>query len=174
MLIDLKDVLSHAGKELDTSVPVELTVFESRNGSFPITESTPFQLHVNNVEDNTLHITGDGDYTVSIPCDRCLEPVAYSFSIRVEEEFPIENGQVAVQEEEPVDYMIGSNLNVDKLIYEEILVRWPAKVLCKEDCRGICKKCGANLNIAPCDCEQTEPDPRMAAIQDIFNKFKEV
>ncbi|MDD6168654.1 MAG: DUF177 domain-containing protein, partial [Lachnospiraceae bacterium] len=54
------------------------------------------------------------------------------------------------------------------------LVNWPAKVLCKPDCKGICPKCGTNLNLETCDCEQGELDPRMAAFQDVFNKFKEV
>ena len=47
-------------------------------------------------------------------------------------------------------------------------------VIDKEDCKGICRRCGANLNLSECQCPKTEPDPRMAAIQDIFNKFKEV
>ena len=73
-----------------------------------------------------------------------------------------------------LDYMAGTSLDVDQLIFGEILVSWPMKVLCREDCKGICKRCGANLNLAECQCQKTELDPRMAAIQDIFNKFKEV
>ena len=44
----------------------------------------------------------------------------------------------------------------------------------KDDCKGICSRCGANLNIQTCDCDTTGLDPRMAAIKDIFSKFKEV
>ena len=47
-------------------------------------------------------------------------------------------------------------------------------VLRKDDCKGICSRCGANLNIQTCDCDTTGLDPRMAAIKDIFSKFKEV
>jgi uncharacterized protein len=65
-------------------------------------------------------------------------------------------------------------LDVDRLLFNEILVNWPEKVLCKPDCKGICKTCGTNLNLATCDCEQSELDPRMAQFQDVFNKFKEV
>ena len=70
------------------------------------------------------------------------------------------------------DYMKGFQLDIDKMVYDEILVNWPMKVLCREDCKGICKKCGTNLNVKTCDCEKSELDPRMAAIQDIFNKFR--
>ena len=65
-------------------------------------------------------------------------------------------------------------LDVEALIRNELLVQWPIRVLCKDDCKGICSRCGANLNIQTCDCDTTVPDPRMAAIRDIFSKFKEV
>jgi uncharacterized protein len=61
------------------------------------------------------------------------------------------------------------------LVYDEVLTEWPLKVLCKEDCKGICSQCGANLNHETCSCKHEERlDPRMAAISDIFSKFKEV
>ena len=63
---------------------------------------------------------------------------------------------------------------MDLLIYNEILLDFPMKVLCQEDCKGICSNCGANRNNESCDCKENDLDPRMAAIQDIFNKFKEV
>ena len=113
--------------------------------------------------------------TIAIPCDRCLTEVPVRFAIEISEEIDIPKllAQDAAQLEE-TSYMLGTSLDVDKLIFGEILVSWPMKVLCREDCRGICKRCGTNLNLAACRCQKTEPDPRMAAIQDIFNQFKEV
>ncbi|HWT27780.1 MAG TPA: DUF177 domain-containing protein, partial [Mobilitalea sp.] len=72
------------------------------------------------------------------------------------------------------NYIIGYNLDVDILIYDEILIGFPMKLLCSEDCKGICKHCGTNLNEKTCDCDKTEYDPRMSVIRDIFNNFKEV
>ena len=66
------------------------------------------------------------------------------------------------------------HLNVDELIKNELLLNWPLKVLCREDCRGICKTCGRNLNDGGCGCDDFVPDPRMAAIKDLFNANKEV
>ena len=71
-------------------------------------------------------------------------------------------------------YLTGMNLDVDRLVYLEVLICWPLKVLCKEDCKGICSRCGKNLNEGPCGCKEEPKDPRMAAISDIFSKFKEV
>ncbi len=71
-------------------------------------------------------------------------------------------------------YLTGYDLDVDRLVYLEVLMSWPLKVLCKEDCKGICSRCGKNLNNGPCGCTEEPKDPRMAAISDIFSKFKEV
>ena len=57
-------------------------------------------------------------------------------------------------------------------MYCEILVNWPMKTLCTEACKGICKKCGTNLNHSSCTCDTVELDPRMAKIRDIFNNTK--
>ena len=59
-----------------------------------------------------------------------------------------------------------SNLDVERLVYKELLINMPMKVLCSEDCQGISNRCGSD--------DTTELDPRMSKIKDIFNKFKEV
>ncbi len=71
------------------------------------------------------------------------------------------------------NFMDGFSLDVDALVHDEILMNWPAKILCKDDCKGICPVCGQNLNEGECGCDTFVPDPRMAVIQDIF-KNKEV
>ena len=72
------------------------------------------------------------------------------------------------------NFIIGYNLDVDTLINDEILIGFPMKLLCSEDCKGLCKNCGTNLNEKSCDCDTTVYDPRMSVIRDIFNNFKEV
>ena len=70
--------------------------------------------------------------------------------------------------------MEGYHLNVDELINDELLLEWPTKILCREDCKGICKICGRNLNDGECGCDDFVPDPRLAVIKDLFNANKEV
>ena len=119
-------------------------------------------------------IKGDVDIEVAIPCGRCLEEVPTSIHFSIDKTLTISDNMIIDDEMEETDYLIGFEMDVDKFVYAEILVNWPMKVLCKDDCEGICKVCGMNLNKGACDCQRTELDPRMAAIQDIFNKFKEV
>ena len=71
-------------------------------------------------------------------------------------------------------YLTGTDLDTDRLVYLEVLMNWPQKVLCSENCAGLCPVCGKNLNEGSCGCDEGPKDPRMAAVSDIFRKFKEV
>ena len=174
MIIDISKVVKSINKEVSEEVSIELTSFESRLGDFPILQKSPVVLTIMNQENKTLFIRGAVDVTLSIPCGRCLEEVPTQICFDIDKKLDISEGALVDDEMEENDYLIGFELDVDKLVYAEILVNWPMRVLCKEDCEGICKVCGANLNKGDCGCQRTELDPRMAAIQDIFSKFKEV
>ncbi len=174
MIIDISNVVKSINKEITEEVIIEMAAFESRLGDFPILKKSPIELHIANRENKQLLIQGTVDIEVAIPCGRCLEEVPTQIRFDIDKELTITENAVVDEEMEETDYLIGFNLDVDKFVYAEILVNWPMKVLCKDDCEGICKVCGMNLNKGACDCQRTELDPRMAAIQDIFNKFKEV
>lgn len=174
MVIDISDIISCENKEVTKEVQIELKSFVSRLGEFPILKAAPIELKIANRENKQMLISGEVDLTVSIPCSRCLKEVPTDIHFSIDKEIKLENSVINDEEMEDADYLIGLHLDIDKLVYGEILVNWPMKVLCKDDCKGICKVCGKDLNKGECGCQRTELDPRMAAIQDIFNKFKEV
>lgn len=202
MLIDISDIVFGEQTEMTKAVPIGLTAFVSKLGEFPITRKTPLELQITHLEDQRFRICGHADLSVSIPCSRCLTGVPTELHPVIDRTFQV-RGSLVIEEdgsagegagmwdgagpdEEPPgvaeasepgespDYLDGWKLDSDRLIYGEILMEWPMKVLCRADCRGICSVCGADLNQGECGCQRTAPDPRMAAIQDIFNKFKEV
>lgn len=172
MKIELLDIISCENKELSAQVEIELMSFSSRLGQFPVVKKAPFVIEFANDENKRLLIRGETDITIAIPCDRCLEEVERVFHLVIDKAVELTKTEENCMDKS--DYMTGTELDVDELIFGEILVSWPMKVLCKAECKGICRQCGANQNLTECQCQKTEPDPRMAAIQDIFNKFKEV
>ena len=174
MKVDLTDIKALENREVEKRVPVDLVTFDSKLGKFPITKKEDVALHIRNEENKRLFVQGTTELTIEIPCDRCLEEVPTDIHFSIDKDIKLEDSVVHDEDVEDNDYLIGFNLDIDRLIYGEILVNWPMKVLCREDCKGICKVCGMNLNKGNCDCQRTELDPRMAAIQDVFNKFKEV
>lgn len=175
MLISLSQVLTRDGKQMTFESPIDMDVFSTSFGVYPIAEKTPVHLTVTHSHDKKLHITGDFHLVLEIPCDRCLEPVAYPFDLSIETDVDMnESDEQRVKELDEQVYIRGNELDVDKLVGAELIVNMPMKVLCKQDCRGICNKCGRNLNYGSCDCDTTVEDPRMAAIRDLFKNFKEV
>lgn len=174
MIIDLKKVLNYEDEEYKITVAYEQNLFKSKLGEYPITKKTPLSLEIRNVENGKLEIIATIDLTLSTTCDRCLENVAVDMHVDIMRELPIVEKQLVMQDMEDTEYIIGTSLDTEELVYSELLMRWPMKILCKQDCKGLCNKCGNNLNQEECGCDRIVLDPRMAAIKDIFNKFKEV
>lgn len=175
MLINLSDVLSEHHKTIDKTALVEMTEFHSELGRFPVLEKEDVHIVVKHVKNRELMITGEGRLVLEIPCDRCLEAVPTEFILEFTKNVDLdESSEEQAMELDEKNYIDGYNLDVDKLLYNEILIGWPMKILCREDCKGICNMCGQNLNKGTCDCEDTSLDPRMSVIRDVFKNFKEV
>ena len=174
MNLNLLDTLSEPFRTVETDVPVEIDRFRSSIGSFPVKKKGDCHIKVEHVRESEkkLVITGQADITLNIPCDRCLEDVEVLFSLDFEKHVNLEAEDD--KESDETNYIDGYNLDVDKLLYNEILIGWPMKILCCEDCKGVCSVCGQNLNEGTCDCEDTSLDPRMSVIRDVFKNFKEV
>lgn len=169
MLIHLNDVLSCEEKTVAKKAELEMTSFDSRMGSFPFLEKGPVELTITNLGNEKLRITGSAKLTAAIPCDRCLAEVKTPLELAFGREVDMkQTAEGRIKDLDETDFVIGYNLDVDKLVYSELLVNWPVKTLCREDCRGICKRCGANLNHGSCGCDTVELDPRMAVIAEIF------
>ena len=122
-----------------------------------------------------LLITAETRLSVIIPCDRCLEDVKREFELNCVKHVDVGLSDAELTEElDESNFIDGYHLDVDKLLFHEILSSWPTKVLCREDCKGLCNVCGQNLNTGSCNCEDTGLDPRMSVVRDLFKNFKEV
>ncbi len=107
---------------------------------------------------------------LDLDCGRCLE----SFTLPVQSVFrhtlvPArdEEAQKADLADEDISfgYYQDDLIDLDALVYEQILLQVPMKPLCTEACRGLCAKCGANLNAAPCVCRTGDVDSRLEALK---------
>ncbi len=175
MILDLSRVLSEPHDTIEQSVPVEMDVFRCERGSFALAGKSPLSLCIAYRGDKKLEITGSGEVTAVIPCDRCLTDVQVGIPLHFHKKVSLDSENVDETEElDETNYIDGYNFDVEQLIYNELLVGWPTKILCSEDCKGICNVCGQNLNEGTCDCEDTGLDPRMSVIRDVFKNFKEV
>ena len=174
MLLNLSDVLTSEGKVETVSVPLEMASFKSRLGDFLITEKSPVAFTFTNIGVNKAKVEGSAEIKFDTRCDRCLEEVPTTLYLVFERIVTSPGTATEDEEEDDLSFMEGYQLDVEAFVYHEILLNWPAKVLCSGECKGVCPVCGQNLNKKDCGCDTFVPDPRMAAIKDIFNANKEV
>ena len=195
MQIHLSDISSSEGMRIQKTAEFGMDTITFQSGSFPVLAKEPIELTITNTGDRNLEIRGTGKITVGIPCDRCLEEVSTEIPLEIERKLDMKlTDEDRVNDLDESSYLTGMDLDVDQLVYLEVLMSWPLKVLCREDCKGICSQCGKNLNDGPCgcveeglcsvcgqnlnegtcDCEDTGLDPRMSVIRDLFKNFKEV
>ena len=167
MHIHLSGSLSHEQETKHYTAELGFTVLKTGVDSYPVVDPKPVEVRVTNTGDKKLLIEADAAFTLLIPCDRCLEEVRVPLSYQVSRMVDLNEEK---EEEEPEEqaYIDGYTLDVDALVRDELFVHMPMKVLCRSDCKGICNRCGANLNHGTCGCDVTELDPRMAVIRDIF------
>ena len=110
------------------------------------------------------------DYTIG--CARCLEPISDTLVIDIVKTVAAKG---TLENEDNEDYIIIEEgvIEIEDIIIEEITVELPARQVCSEDCKGLCPKCGKNLNETNCGCVTKEIDPRLAILQQYLDKDKD-
>lgn len=106
-----------------------------------------------------------GDFTQ--PCSRCLKPVTTSVDTKVVEKFGRQN---LLQADEDMLAVDGDELDITFILRDYLLLELPLKVVCSENCRGLCPQCGKDLNHGDCQCVVREVDPRLAVLQKLLDQ----
>lgn len=118
-----------------------------------------------------IEVKGTISGPVAIDCTRCLESVRQELKIPFEavyvpaEDFGEESESEISGEDLKVDVLEGDSLDLTAIVREQVLLGLPAQTLCREDCKGLCERCGVNLNEAECKCGDDDIDPRWAALK---------
>ncbi len=174
MFVNLTEVLTNEDRVVSMQTETEITEISVGGEKFPALASSPVSFVFTNTGKGRARIEGKADFVFQAGCDRCLKPVEERREVSFTREVwaPDMAAEPSVYEEQP--FMEGFQMNVEDLLISEIVTSWPMKILCKPDCKGICPICGRDLNTGMCDCDTFVPDPRMAAIKDIFEADKEV
>jgi uncharacterized protein len=115
---------------------------------------------------------------LEVLCARCVEPVP----VPIEGEFDLifrpqeadaEAGERAITEDETeIGYYDKNGLLLEDVVREQVLLSLPARILCTPDCKGLCPRCGQNLNSASCNCVSTAVDPRWNALADLATRIQ--
>ena len=131
--------------------------------------------HKQDVDD--IRVVAKLEATMEVGCARCLEPVRFTVNRAFDLLYrPLgadkRAEEVAISEADTeIGYYEGDGLLLEDVLREQVLLAAPVKLVCREDCKGLCPQCGTNLNTATCNCQQPG-DPRWAALSELKNKLQ--
>jgi uncharacterized protein len=172
MKLDLSELVANIGKSYHYEVDEGCDGLDDLRCSERVTGSIDFT--------NTGRVIvarGSLHTSVKLDCSRCLEAVARSVDVTVEEQLPIASvwtaatGSEEEADEEEADPLFEDNLfDLSEYIRQAVLVQVPMQPLCRDDCRGLCPTCGKNLNEGACTCTSTGEPPRLAQLGWLLEK----
>jgi uncharacterized protein len=115
-----------------------------------------------------LFFEGHCDTVAEGVCARCLEtfsqPVATPFEFVLTQAQPKDATQELHTDDLAFSFFTGDEIDLTPLVGEQAILSLPTRAVCREECRGLCPSCGANLNTDPCACKTSSPDPRLAIL----------
>ena len=162
MVIDVRPILHTPGKRLDFQFELDLSDLEF-DGGRPVSRPVAVEGEVRNTAD-LLELDLTARTTLDAVCDRCGK------------EFPLEKEipygcmlaeELQNEESDEIVLLEDGKVDAGDLARTAFILGMDSKILCSEDCKGLCPRCGADLNLGPCSCKR-EPDPRLAALASLL------
>ncbi len=163
MRLDLREIIEVPGGSVsfETEIPTERLDFASVKAyqAPPHAEGRVYN------EAGVLHLEGTLKADMVCICDRC------GAEFESEKELPLAATIVEEESEEyPELYVLdGNEIDLDEILETSLILDMETKFLCREDCKGLCDTCGANLNLGPCGCRKPR-DPRFAVLEQLLDK----
>ena len=99
-------------------------------------------------------------------CGRCGNEFGYNTPIELRAKITDKVADSADEDEFVI--MSDCAVDIEELVRTALVLELPTRFLCREDCKGLCPKCGADLNCGECGCDMREHDPRWDALRDYF------
>ena len=155
MLLDLKDLFAEKTENRPFNYNIDLS--ETRmNGVYPFVSPVSVKGEAKSLDGSVL-LNSSVSFDFSIPCDRCARRIDRHYDFKFSHILVL-----SLEDKENSDDLIevkNGVLDLEALVREDILLELPTKFLCREDCKGLCPKCGKNLNDGPCSCKNDDDNP---------------
>jgi uncharacterized protein len=137
-----------------------------REGGFHFETPLGLDLRLTKLEPD-YYLRGKMNYCIAVPCARCAEsfkmPVDQAFELALSHVKSAEAGSEKISEESEeldINFFSGNEIDLEPMVEEQFQLSLPYKALCSNNCRGVCQKCGKNLNQGNCDCKSdSETNP---------------
>ncbi len=171
MQINVSQLLkAHIGESQNYKVDAVVDVYGNGNCSQVRGEVNLLRTH------RGILVRGELKTEVGLICSRCLGLFNFPVTLNIAEEYipiiDIISGSQLPSPEEPGLFVIDEHhvINLTEATRQYALLAIPMKPLCREDCAGLCRNCGQNLNQGPCNCPPRETDPRWSKLNELLQQ----
>ena len=160
-MLDIKKLLDGSLKSIDFSLSLSDCSFidDSVSGN-----ANAFGTITNH--SGLILLSGSVEPSLSVVCARCGREYSYNTPIALNAKI---TDKLANEDEDEFVLMQDFAIDIDEIVRTALILELPTRYLCSEDCKGLCSKCGANLNEKSCKCDQTERDSRWDVLKDYFD-----
>lgn len=165
MDINLSDIINNDGSEKSFCVKIELECVKYMGLELVFKDGAEVKGTVKNIG-GVIKLTADVSGTLGTRCARCLKQIDKEFCTEIDETLVRED--TAFDENDDVIIFSGQSVPIDEIALNSILVGIETRYLCSEDCKGLCPKCGKNLNEGECDCHNSAVDPRLEVLSKLL------
>lgn len=166
MLLDLKPIMATPGDTIPFLESFDLSDL-CYGVSYPVSEAVIAEGTVRNTA-GVLVMKGTVRTRIHGVCDRCAGEFQRDVSFPIDAVLVTELSSEE-NEDENIFPLVGDSADLEEIVRTVFVLNLDSKLLCREDCKGICPRCGKNLNLGKCDCRK-EPDPRLAALAQLLEK----
>jgi uncharacterized protein len=163
MKVGISDIVKFDGASLNIEFNEALDDLNSPDDGLKFGNPVYFKGQLVNIG-GVLKLDGHLKTTYESTCFRCLNEVLKTVDLKVKEDFT-DAGES--KDSEGYTYS-GNYLFLDKVLVDNIILNLPMKQLCRADCKGICPKCGIDLNEKTCECKDEIINPKMSILKDFF------
>lgn len=166
MLLDLKPIMATPGDTIPFLESFDLSDL-CYGVSYPVSEAVIAEGTVRNTA-GVLVMKGTVRTRIHGVCDRCAGEFQRDVSFPIDAVLVTELSSEE-DEDENIFPLVGDSADLEEIVRTVFVLNLDSKLLCREDCKGICPRRGKNLNLGKCDCRK-EPDPRLAALAQLLEK----
>lgn len=166
MKIDISDIIKINGSYVDISLSGNIDGVADAGAELCFKNPVRFKGRLTNLS-GVLKLEGILTAEYKAKCYRCLADVHGAVDVDVEETFV--NAAEAAGEDEAYVYK-GNVIEIDKPLRDNLILNTQMKYVCKEDCKGLCSRCGTNLNESGCCCKEDEINPQMQILKQYFKE----
>lgn len=173
----MKALLEQIGEEgLDLEEELTKEWIDALVGTLPLYRAAAAgRLHAHLTRsDDVVLVSGDVRLPLQAQCGRCLEPVPVAFKTDLQVTMVPKNKEPAANEDGEIseeDIGVATyedrQIDLERVVHDEVLLELPMQVVCKSDCLGLCASCGKNLNEQACGCQRDTGDLRLSKLAKI-------